>query len=385
MLSTLTSTLQEYAKVEKSRNQYFKMLDDSIKTNQRWDDERAKGREEKMDVVSKQNALICEQRNANARMRYDLAMLHEQKTDPHGRDAEVMDLREKLAGKEGRGAFLNHSLVACNLDEKEARAGWEAEKIVTEELRKENRLLKLKNNQLTRVNEALNEARPEDLKKLTFVGQCRDYPCAKRYQNMWDNNANLAREVSELRLQLQACQNESQKARVDAESWRQEYSNALQKQVLNKESNDEETIVVEQAPVIQYIEMEPKQTVADQISCELQMRMQSFFSFDYTRTAEADEGKLYDLFMEDQEPDKRMHVLDLMYAACHGGQTMPEKDKHKYKGDDRKKGKSRMFKSCFSACLRGLNGISKRKGTKLVWTNIHPKRKPIFSSDVGAC
>ena len=381
LVSSLNGTLQEYAKLEKSRNMYFKMLDDSIKINQRWDDERAKGRGEKLDVISKQNALICDLKNAIARLRYDLQVLHEQKTDPYGRDEVVMQLKEKIASKEGREAFLNNSLYNCNLDERIAKDGWEAEKKANEELRKEHGLLKLHNNQLIRVNEALKEARPEELKTLSFTGQCRDYPCAKRFQRLWDSSANIAREINDLKLQLQTTEHECQKARADAETWRQEYSRVLQQQITVKDANGEEAVVMEQTPVVQYIELEPKQTVADQISCELQMRIQSFFSFDYTRTAEADEGNLYDLFMDDQEPEKRMHVLDLMYAACHQGQTMPEKDKHKYKGDDRKKGKSRMFKSCFSACLRGLNGISKRKGTKLVWTNIHPKREPNFSSD----
>ena len=97
-----------------------------------------------------------------------------------------------------------------------------------------------------------------------------------------------------------------------------------------------------------------------------------------TRRMQQDENQLYDKFMADQEPSKRMEVLDLMYAACHAGKQMSEKEKKNYNPGDRKGKKSRMFKSCFSACLRHMKGASRRKGTKIVWTNVHLRRAPVF-------
>jgi hypothetical protein len=304
-------------------------------------------------------------------LQYNYDQLKEMKTDPHGRDVEVQELRQEVHKWKTMYLNVNADLVGTNRTCEQMVKEREEEQEEAKKLNDELFVLRHKYKQVNMVNEALRTAQPDELKKITFTGQCRDYLCSQKMQNLIDTRYSMVSEINDLKAQLVQLKNERTKALADAESWMQEYNGA-------KNAAAQQAPCSVEPPEIQIVEVNPNHKVAPTVPDELGMKMRSLFCFDYTRETEADEGVLYDMFMDDQEPEKRMHVLDLMYSACHNGNTMSDKDKRKYKDEKTKKGKCRMFKSCFSACLRTMNGISKKKGTKLVWTNVHPKRKPVF-------
>ena len=371
----LYNSLDNIESLVVKKNAIYKGYENLIKENQRKYVETQKHIETRDDMFVKQEALINSYANRIMTLTYDYNQLNEIKTDPHGRDVEVQELRQEVHKWNTMYLNVNATLVGtnktCEIMEKERKE----EKQEAKKLNEDFFLLRHKYNQVNMVNEALRNAQPEELKSITFTGQCRDYICSRKMQTLIDTRSNLTAEIDHLNAQLVQLKNERTKALADAESWMQEYTRA-------KDAAAQQGAAVVESPEIQIVEVNPNHKLAPTIPDELGMKMRSLFCFDYTRQTEADEGVLYDMFMEDQEPDKRMHVLDLIYSACHNGSTMSDKDKRKYKDEKTKKGKSRMFKSCFSACLRTMNGISKKKGTKLVWTNVHPKRKPVFAQQL---
>jgi hypothetical protein len=115
---------------------------------------------------------------------------------------------------------------------------------------------------------------------------------------------------------------------------------------------------------------------------DLRMKLDSIFRIETTCTVRQNENDLYDQFLADQEPDKRVDVLNMLHAACHSGGSMAEKDRRNYSAVNKKGKRVRMFKHCFSACLRSMRGVQIKKGTKILWTNVHLRRKPIFAEEV---
>jgi hypothetical protein len=130
---------------------------------------------------------------------------------------------------------------------------------------------------------------------------------------------------------------------------------------------------VEAAPARQQIELNAT------LNEDLTRKLDCLFIRTHNLDLEMDENKLYDAFLLDQPEAERLPILHSMYAACHGGATIPEKEAKNYDPNASESGSGRIAKKSFAACLRAMGGIFKRKGTKIVWRNIHQRRSPCFA------
>jgi hypothetical protein len=90
-----------------------------------------------------------------------------------------------------------------------------------------------------------------------------------------------------------------------------------------------------------------------------------------TDQLETCENDLYDDFMSSQAPHLQEQILDRMFASCHNGQRMPEKERKRL----RSKPNCRSCKNSFSACLRAMGGIMRKKESRKMWLNIRLKKR----------
>jgi hypothetical protein len=91
------------------------------------------------------------------------------------------------------------------------------------------------------------------------------------------------------------------------------------------------------------------------------------------------ENELYDAFMSSQEPHLHEQILDQMFASCHNGQRLPEKERKRR----RLKPNCRSCKLSFSACLKALGGVARKIDKKNYWLNIYQKKPSTLPSQVN--
>ena len=106
----------------------------------------------------------------------------------------------------------------------------------------------------------------------------------------------------------------------------------------------------------------------DELTARLQGQFEIVAESDQLETCEND---LYDDFMSSQAPHLQEQILDRMFASCHNGQRMPEKERKRL----RSKPNCRSCKNSFSACLRAMGGIMRKKESRKMWLNIRLKKR----------
>ncbi len=109
----------------------------------------------------------------------------------------------------------------------------------------------------------------------------------------------------------------------------------------------------------------------DDLTARLQGRFEIVTETDQLETSEND---LYDAFMSSQEPHLQEQILDRMFAACHNGQRMPEKERKRR----RLTPNCRSCKHSFSACLRAIGGVMRKIDKTNYWLNIRRKKRSGF-------
>jgi hypothetical protein len=104
---------------------------------------------------------------------------------------------------------------------------------------------------------------------------------------------------------------------------------------------------------------------------DLTLRLQDQFEIvpgtDQLKTCEND---LYDVFMSSQEQHLHEEILDQMFASCHNGQRMPEKERKRRRSAPG----CRSCKHSFSACLKAIGGVARKIDKQNYWLNIRQKK-----------
>ena len=108
----------------------------------------------------------------------------------------------------------------------------------------------------------------------------------------------------------------------------------------------------------------------DDLTARLQGQFEIVTATDQLETCEND---LYDAFMSSQEPHLQEQILDRMFASCHNGQRMPEKERKRR----RLTPNCRSCKHSFSACLRAIGGVARKIDKKTYWLNIREKKRSV--------
>ena len=264
-------------------------------------------------------------------------------TDPHGRDKEVIRLRAEL--DEARLGHLNANQTALSANR------------VTDTLRKEldmaSARLAAQETELNQakvrignLEEAVDAYRRVDELKDCKVSECSDYLCRKRLLDQITKQKELCEQLREVQLERIQLQNLTHQIRHDAEH-------------------------------MQAIQPPPKKVsrtaalVAD-LACapgELLMNLRSFFTvFPGWSSEELDDGAAFADFVNDLHANERADNLRWILAACNNGQ-MPQGDL----------AGSKLTRKGFSACLKAIGGVAKKRGSGLVWTNVRQNRSPIHS------
>ena len=250
-----------------------------------------------------------------------------------------------------------------------------------EKANKENEELKMKLNYCNRDIKTLQEtvevfkqAQPQELQTHT-CGMCTDLKCGWKFNIMSDKFYGVQRELAEKDAKLQQLSDMCEKLRRDNAFLKDQAAQALNadpgsNSLANNKRKHEDTT---QAVITRPADLEAKFTQ------DLNMKFHCLFTVG-TCTSVIDENTLYDSFLMDQPENERLEVLSQVYAACHNGQDMQERDKKKFKSDllGDQKDSSRVNKRSFAACLKTMGGISRRRNNKIVWVNIHLRRQPCF-------
>ena len=106
----------------------------------------------------------------------------------------------------------------------------------------------------------------------------------------------------------------------------------------------------------------------DDLTARLQGRFEIVTETDQLETSEND---LYDAFMSSHEPHLQEQILNRMFAACHNGQGMPEKERKRRRLNPN----CRSCKHSFSACLRAIGGVVRKIDKTNYWMNIRQKKR----------
>jgi hypothetical protein len=219
--------------------------------------------------------------------------------------------------------------------------------------------------------EAFKQAQPQDLQTHT-CGVCADLKCAWKICSLNDKLYGAQRELAEKDAKLQQLSDLCEKLKRDNEFIKHQTQQASQDDIApgyNKRKHEESTSTVIARPG----------DLQATFTRDLDLKFNCLFLIG-NPTSVIDENTLYDSFLLDQPENERLEALSQVYAACHDGQDMQERDKKRFKldllGDPNDS--SRVNKRSFAACLKAMGGVSRRKYNKIVWVNVHLRRQPCF-------
>jgi hypothetical protein len=97
----------------------------------------------------------------------------------------------------------------------------------------------------------------------------------------------------------------------------------------------------------------------------LKYKLGLVFSIDLEHGCEHEENFLYDIFRQSIDSDDLERCFESMYKACHPEESFSLRDRKLLK-----EGLVRVCKGPFSACLKALGGVYKKRGTQTIWTNV---------------
>ena len=366
---------EEFMSVMEAKDKFESMYRFTVEYNQGLNKKHAEFSRGRVDTVAKFGEKLENKLMEFRRLEFAHSELVKDRKTPWHRDTEFLDMMKEVEKYKESSDYWNRVVHKANLAQEQWEAREKALKATIEEMKMDTIKMQEEMEKQNQIIHAYKICQPEELRENTFTGKCREYICGAKKAEMYDHWYKTEQE----RLRLSALSNdlidENKKLKEERTHWKELHDKAVighyEQQLLDGMEIPPQVIMVDGTLNVQQI-------AADMIDAELQMKFDSIFRVDTISSVQQDENDLYDKFLADQEPGKRMDVLDMMYAACHGGKKMTDRDKKSYKPDDRKGKKTRMFKSCFSACLKRMRGVSRRKGTKILWTNIHLRRQPVF-------
>jgi hypothetical protein len=101
------------------------------------------------------------------------------------------------------------------------------------------------------------------------------------------------------------------------------------------------------------------------VDFDLKVLLQNVFQIIPQNTdGHLEETFMYDQFMLRQRDEDRDWVLQKLHSSCHSERLV------------KRRCIERPCKQSFSACLRAIGGVSKKRGTRTVWVNIEIKNNP---------
>ena len=148
-------------------------------------------------------------------------------------------------------------------------------------------------------------------------------------------------------------------ARNEAQRWKELYDEACLNSDVELLKDDDEC---SRKPIVSIIGPD------DDLTARLQEQFEIVTGTDQLEICEND---LYDAFMSSQDPHLHEQILDQMFASCHNGQRMPEKERKRHHSTPN----CRSCKNSFSACLRAIGGIMRKKESRKMWLNIRQKKR----------
>jgi hypothetical protein len=319
--------------------------------------------------------------------------LQQKKDDPFCRDSEILKLRRELEDSKAMTAGFNKTAFNANNEARSYMHQLEEEKAHSKDLRAEVSALESDVLLHKEIVDVLRQtASPECLeaRQLYSIGDCDDLVCRNRQLAVSHKINMLTQQIGELRVERDYLQEDVTRARGDIAYWRKLACDSDQRKECTKSYTEQaipaivisvnEPLPVQQT-VVQVIEQKSKPLISVMgPGDDITMRMQSLFEVVMPVVGEElDENDMYDAFMLDQEPHSRKGILKQMFASCHNGENLSEDEKTRFKTAVKDNNNSiRSCKRSFSACLRAIGGVMRKKRSRNIWLNFRQTREPIF-------
>ena len=290
-------------------------------------------------------AALAEQKAKHMQLKAQFDELAARKLDPLSRDAEILRLRDEAQEARRNASNANQTALMANRVADALHKELQAAQQRAQELETEKSALGLRVAGLEEAVDAYKRA--GELGECT-VSECRDYVCRKRVIDEITKQKALCEQIRLLQQENTQCQNTIYQLRREAAEAPAEPPRKLSKVPPPK------TIVANLATA----------------SEELAMNLRSFFTvFPGWAEEEACEVELFDDFVKDIAPSEREKNLRWMAEACGVDVGTEELSA------------SKTVRRCFSACLRAIGGLSRKRGSRVVWCNVRRNRAPIFAKD----
>lgn len=317
---------------------------------------------ELQDALIKEKAMHTQLRNA-----YD--ELHAKKTDPFGRDPEVLRLRGELHEARQNQSNANQTAWTANRVTETLRKELQNSQQRVIELELENHNLSVKVKKLEEIVDACK--RSADLKG-QLVGDCKDYLCLKRVIDHCNKEREYHNRIDELQRENAYNMNKIMQLRQDAEQW---------KALIGGEdtiSVDDTQAMEEPEQAVKKVAKIPKALlVADLTNFdELRMNIYSLYTlWSAWNDGTMDGDQLLHNLLLDIAPTERRQNLVSMLLACHGN-SMPSGMK-----EEDVQPSNKLVRDSFFACIKSLGGVSKKcAGGRVVWANVKQNRPPIYNA-----
>jgi len=365
-------TYEQYEHTIRSRDKYRQMYIFSANANMEMNDQARCHVNKVVDESAKLGFQLEQKKLEILRLNHACESMRLEKTTPWHRDGEILQMKAEFGKVEKKMQDQTKIIERYREEQKKYYADIDEAKAEVETLKQEIASLKKTAKEQDEIVCAYKKCQPEELKVYTFTGKCREYTCGSNLAKLYDKWYKADQERLALSGSVQHLEDENKRLKVLGEQWKREHDLAVlghhRPQVVDGMAVD----APEEAPP-------PTVMEANLRHGDLRMKLDSIFRVETTCTVRHNENDLYDQFFADQEPNKRVEVLNMLYAACHGGKQ--DKDRRNFSAVNKKGKRVRVFKHCFSACLRSMRGVQIRKGTKILWTNVHLRRTPIFAGE----
>ena len=293
--------------------------------------------------------------------------------NPFCRDSKIKELMEETAKAKKSALYYNDLNVRANRSEELNQKDIAELKNVIKTHEKTISDLQYAITERDEVIEALKTAMPDELERSAF-DICHTVVCKRKLHvlNMMVGSRNT--DLRELEAKHAQLKDALAKAEQDRDIWKIEHDKAIKGdcEMLREAALERPVEVVGSAQ--RRIDLVPM------MDTDLKMLFETLFVRTGALEKGIEETKLYDDFIMDQPPSKRLDILKSMYSACHDGRPMPEQESRRFHDNAETSGSGRVAKQSFAACLKAIGGISKKKGTRSVWLNIRVRHPPCFAN-----
>ena len=367
---------QQFLEVNKEKEKYFGFYAGLTAGNQRTADNWRSNRDFHEKQIKDLNSEVARHAMNASQWKYKCENLEKVKDKPWCREEMIMGLEKDIEKANKSVKYLNDVVWRANRSQEVDQATISSCKQKIQEHEQTIKQLEVAVTDRDELIDALRTARPDELQHNAF-DICTNIVCKRRINmaNMMAGARNT--ELRELEEENTRLKDDLMKAEHDRNLWKSEHDKAIQGdcEMLREAALERPVEVVESEQ--RRIDLVP---VMDE---ELKVLFNTLFVKTGTMDKAIEETKLYDDFVNDQPPSKRLAVLKKVYSACHEGRQMPEQESKRFNDDPASTGNGRIAKQSFAACLKAMGGISKKKGTRSVWLNIRVRHDPVFANKIG--